>query len=203
MKIIEIAKNKLTQKAMTNFLLSIKNSINVENQIKITFDNIDDVEITTTKENLQKTLFSEDVVTLLEIAEKINISDENFMLKFDKFDYEWWNKDETRRAKLFSGLDLKEKNDARHIKVEKKVVEEKKYSIASGIRTENEEIDKVEIFEGTEKEILKWINGQLQLLTVETFFTNNKIVFCLEPNVEEKEWYTVEELISVGIFEAK
>lgn len=196
MKITEIAKNKLTQKAMTTFLVTIKNPV------KLTFDGIDDVEITTTKEELQKTLFSEDVVELLELTEKINISDENFMLKFDKYDYDWWNKDESRREKLFSGLDLKKK-EVKPIKIEKKAVEEKKYSIASGIRTENEDVDKVQIFEGTEKEVLKWINGQLQVLTIETFFSNNKIVFCLDPTQEEKEWYTVEELISIGVFEAK
>lgn len=196
MKITEIAKNKLTKNAMTAFLVTIKNPV------KLTFDGIDDVEITTTKEELQKTLFSEDVVELLELTEKINISDENFMLKFDKYDYDWWNKDESRREKLFSGLDLKQK-EVKPIKIEKKVVEEKKYSIASGIRTENEDVDKVQIFEGTEKEVLKWINGQLQVLTIETFFSNNKIVFCLDPTQEEKEWYTVEELISIGVFEAK
>ena len=196
MKITEIAKNKLTQKTMTAFLVKIKNPV------KLTFDGIDDVEITTTKEELQKTLFSEDVVELLELTEKINISDENFMLKFDKYDYDWWNKDENRREKLFSGLDLKQK-EVKPIKIEKKVVEEKKYFIASGIRTENEDVDKVQIFEGTEKEVLKWINGQLQVLTIETFFSNNKIVFCLDPTQEEKEWYTVEELISIGVFEAK
>ena len=196
MKITEIAKNKLTQKVMTAFLVKIKNPV------KLTFDGIDDVEITTTKEELQKALFSEDVVELLELTEKINISDENFMLKFDKYDYNWWNKDESRREKLFSGLDLKQK-EVKPIKIEKKVVEEKKYSIASGIRTENEDVDKVQIFEGTEKEVLKWINGQLQVLTIETFFSNNKIVFCLDPTKEEKEWYTVEELISIGVFEAK
>ena len=193
MNIIKVEKNKLTEKKMSNFLCL------VENPLKITFDEIPEIEILTTKEELQKTLFGQDIIDILQMTDNINIADESNMIKFNKYDYDWWNKDDNRRAKLLSGLNQVEKK----LIVEKKIVEEKKYIMATGIKTENDEIEKFQIFEGTEKELLKWINGQLQILTIETFFGNNKIVICLNPNEETKVWYTIEELITNGVFEVK
>lgn len=179
----------LTQKIFKNFVNKLKNPVT------ILFYEVD-IHIDTSVENLEKDLFNEEVLNIFEFTDKITILDKNSKLDFNKEDYLKYYNDEEKRQKVFVKKEVKEKKEV-------KLPEIKKYSIASGIRTEKEEIDKVQIFEGNEKEMLKWINDQLKLLTVETFFSNNKIVFCLEPAQEEKEWYTLEELINAGVFEVK
>lgn len=182
----------LTQRTFKSFVNKLKNPIT------ILFYEID-IHIDTSVENLEKDLFNEEVLDVFEFTDKISILDKNSKLDFNKEDYLKYYNDEEKRQKVFVKKEPKEVKEKKEVKLP----EIKKYSIASGIRTEKEEIDKVQVFEGTEKEMLKWINDQLQILTVETFFTNNKIVFCLDPIQKEKEWYTLEELISAGVFEAK
>ena len=66
-------------------------------------------------------------------------------------------------------------------------------------------VEKIKYMTGDKKQLIEFINTQIRNRTIENYFKYNlEIVFAINYNPEtENEWYTCEQLVSVGIMELK
>lgn len=151
-----------------------------------------------------------------------NVSDDNCVISFMTdakvlqilgIDYNWWiavirGKKYRRLEKLFPDACSEEpiKNQSENLikppqerKTSKKRNDSQTiFKCACGIKN-GEQIEDIETFEGTYKETIAFINRQNQIRQIRSFF-KAEIVFCVNCDASEKNWFTVNELIEKGVF---
>lgn len=174
-----LKENELNNETFNNLFLK---NISLDEEIIIIPDDEEKNSKTCTISDLKETLFSFDIknnITLL--------SNENFII-FEKKDYEKFKKNKTSQDRLFK---KDKKENSKELKIKKL------YCCSSN--NKGEKYDEVELninCDTSEKDIISFINKEINIRVVKNFFNKDNILF----KVNDLEYETIEELIRKGIF---